>query len=208
MRRRAMKEAAIQDNLNGGFPFSARDCGNRRGLGAVEVLRGGEEGFRTGDKRGMSEQKQPHIVIADLDGTIALIERRRHWLNKDQHPELTSDERWRNFFAACPKDRPNIPVIRTLRALRWSWYDIHIFSGRSDEVQDQTLTWLDKFNVPFQLLKMRPAGDFTPDEELKRQWIQEYDLAQILCVFDDRQKVVDMWRELGLTCFQVAPGDF
>jgi hypothetical protein len=25
---------------------------------------------------------------------------------------------------------------------------------------------------------------------------------------DDRQKVVDMWRAEGLTCFQVAPGDF
>ena len=30
----------------------------------------------------------------------------------------------------------------------------------------------------------------------------------LFCVADDRQKVVDMWREIGLTCFQVAPGDF
>jgi hypothetical protein len=147
-------------------------------------------------------------VIADLDGTIALIEHRRHWLDREKHLELTSDERWRRFFAECHKDLPNMPVIHTLRALRWSWYEIHIFSGRSDEVQDQTLTWLNKFNVPFQLLKMRAAGDFTPDEELKRQWIEEYDLSEILCVFDDRTCVVQMWRELGLTCFQVAPGDF
>jgi hypothetical protein len=152
--------------------------------------------------------KTPKIVIADLDGTIALIEHRRHWLDAERHPDLTSDERWRTFFAECHKDLPNLPVIRTLQALRWSWYDIHIFSGRSDEVQDQTLTWLDDFKVPFQLLKMRPASDFTPDEELKRQWVAEYDLEQIMCVFDDRQKVVDVWRELGLTCFQVAPGDF
>jgi hypothetical protein len=150
----------------------------------------------------------PKIVIADLDGTIALIEHRRHWLDREKHLELTSDERWRRFFAECHKDLPNMPVIHTLRALRWSWYEIHIFSGRSDEVQDQTLTWLNKFNVPFQLLKMRAAGDFTPDEELKRQWIEEYDLSEILCVFDDRTCVVQMWRELGLTCFQVAPGDF
>jgi hypothetical protein len=55
---------------------------------------------------------------------------------------------------------------------------------------------------------MRAASDFTPDEELKRQWIEEYKLEHILCIFDDRKKVVDMWRSLGLTCFQVAPGDF
>jgi hypothetical protein len=29
------------------------------------------------------------IVIADLDGTIALIEHRRHWLDADRHPDLT-----------------------------------------------------------------------------------------------------------------------
>jgi hypothetical protein len=46
-----------------------------------------------------------------------------------------------------------------------------------------------------------------PNEELKRQWIQEYKLEDIICVFDDRTKVVNMWRDLGLTCFQVAPGD-
>jgi hypothetical protein len=152
--------------------------------------------------------KTPKIVIADLDGTIALIEHRRHWLDREKHLELTSDERWRRFFAECHKDLPNIPVIHTLRALRWSWYEIHIFSGRSDEVQDQTLTWLNNFNVPFQLLKMRAAGDFTPDEELKRQWIEDYNLSEILCVFDDRTCVVEMWRSLGLTCFQVAPGEF
>jgi hypothetical protein len=32
----------------------------------------------------MSEQKQSYIVIADLDGAIALIDHRRHWLDKEQ----------------------------------------------------------------------------------------------------------------------------
>ncbi|WP_457852111.1 phosphatase domain-containing protein [Mycolicibacterium conceptionense] len=27
-------------------------------------------------------------------------------------------------------------------------------------------------------------------------------------IFDDRNRVVDMWRRLGLACFQVAEGDF
>jgi len=152
--------------------------------------------------------QKPNIVIADLDGTIALIEHRRHWLDKDRHAELTSDERWRTFFAHCHDDLPNWPVIYTLQALQCAGYYIHIFSGRSDEVREQTTDWLDAFNIPYTHLRMRAAGDFTKDEELKRQWVAEYDLSQILCVFDDRQKVVDMWRSLGLACFQVAPGDF
>jgi hypothetical protein len=87
----------------------------------------------------MSEQRQPHIVIADLDGTIALIEHRRHWLDAGQHPELTSDERWRKFFAECVDDQPNTPVIKTLQALDDAYYEIHIFSGRSDEVHRETV---------------------------------------------------------------------
>jgi hypothetical protein len=156
----------------------------------------------------MSEQKQQGIVIADLDGTIALIEHRRHWLDGERHPEMTSDKRWRKFFAECVNDPPNWPVIYTLQALQRVGYYIHIFSGRSDDVREQTIDWLEAFNVPYDHLRTRAAGDFTPDEVLKRQWIEDYDLAQILAVFDDRRKVVDMWRSLGLTCFQVAPGDF
>jgi hypothetical protein len=75
-------------------------------------------------------------------------------------------------------------------------------------VREQTIDWLEAFNVPYNHLRMRAAGDFSKDEELKRQWIEEYKLEHILCVFDDRQKVVDMWRSLGLACFQVASEDF
>ena len=152
--------------------------------------------------------QKPNIVIADLDGTIALMEHRRHWLDAERHPEMTSDERWRKFFAECVNDQPNWPMIHTLQALQRAGYYIHIFSGRSDEVREETVGWLEAFNAPYDHLRMRAAGDFTKDEELKRQWITEYDMSQILCVFDDRQKVVDMWRSLGLACFQIAPGDF
>jgi hypothetical protein len=152
--------------------------------------------------------KTPKIVIADLDGTIALIDHRRHWLDVDLHPDLASDERWRKFFAECVNDTPNLPVIHTLSALRY-WDDcaIHIFSGRSDEVGNETINWLTNHHVPWDRLKMRGAGDFTPDEVLKRQWIGEYDLSEILCVFDDRPKVIRMWQSLGLFVFNCGNGE-
>jgi hypothetical protein len=34
------------------------------------------------------------------------------------------------------------------------------------------------------------------------------DIDDVFLVVDDRNKVVDMWRTLGLTVFQVAEGDF
>jgi hypothetical protein len=62
---------------------------------------------------------------------------------------------------------------------------------------------------PFQLL-MRPLGDNRPDEIVKEEMYElhirgKYNVALVL---DDRQKVVDLWRRLGLTCLQVADGDF
>jgi hypothetical protein len=62
--------------------------------------------------------QKPNIVIADLDGTIAPIDHRRHWFDAERHPEVTSDERWRTFFAQCNGDLPNWPVIWTLQALQ------------------------------------------------------------------------------------------
>lgn len=148
------------------------------------------------------------IVISDLDGTIADIEHRRHWLDKTRHLDMTTDQRWRTFYEFCIDDKPNWPVITTLFALHRTGHEIHIFSGRSDEVKAQTLKWLAHYEIGCKVLRMRAASDFTPDDVLKEQWISEYDPMDILCIFDDRQKVVDMWRAKGFTCFQVAPGDF
>jgi hypothetical protein len=55
---------------------------------------------------------------------------------------------------------------------------------------------------------MRPQGSFTPDDVLKQAWLDELGADNVFCVFDDRDKVVQMWRNNGLTCFQVAPGNF
>lgn len=146
-------------------------------------------------------------VIFDFDGTLALIDHRRHWLDKEQHPELNSDERWRGFFAACVDDLPNYPVIRMLQEL-WGKFRIVILSGRSDEVREQSEAWLLRHGIRYDEFRMRAAGDHTVDEELKRAWLAEMNKDEIFAVFDDRDKVVAMWRAEGLTCFQVAAGNF
>ena len=59
---------------------------------------------------------------------------------------------------------------------------------------------------------MRPTKHpfkFMDDRKLKLQWLDEMEWKDdVICVYDDRQKVVDMWREIGLTCMQVAPGEW
>ncbi|MFD2016455.1 hypothetical protein ACFSJQ_14000 [Vibrio olivae] len=85
------------------------------------------------------------------------------------------------------------------------------FSARGDIVRDKTIEWLALHGVLYDALTMREMDTYTADEVLKRFWL--LDLYpnyknDILCVFDDRDKVVKMWRDLGITCFQVAEGNF
>jgi hypothetical protein len=49
-----------------------------------------------------------------------------------------------------------------------------------------------------------------PDDQLKKRWLDQLfpKKEEILCVFDDRDKVVRMWRDNGLTCLQVGEGNF
>ena len=50
---------------------------------------------------------------------------------------------------------------------------------------------------------------YMKDSDLKQFWLDAHlNKDDVFAVFDDRQQVVDMWRQNGLTCFQVADGDF
>lgn len=59
-------------------------------------------------------------------------------------------------------------------------------------------------------LRMRREGDYTADDKLKSDWLEDVrsNGRDLDVVYDDRQKVVDMWSREGVPCFQVAPGDF
>jgi hypothetical protein len=155
------------------------------------------------------EQSVKNLYIFDLDGTLALIDHRKHIL------EWGDADKWRRFYAACDKDQPNEPVIGTMEMLR-VFADVWIFSGRSSEVRDKTIAWLAK-HTSFMThdletaLVMRQEGDYRPDDELKQEFLDNMlidDRKRLVAVFDDRDRVVEMWRKNGLTCFQVAPGDF
>ena len=152
------------------------------------------------------------VVIFDLDGTLALIDDRRALATKDN-----GKMDWDKFFdpANITLDLPNHPVIEMAKTLHAQGKTIVIFSGRSKATKDATAKWLDDNDVPFSVMKMRPTGHpgaFMPDDKLKQHWLDSIfpddQKDRILCIFDDRDKVVKMWRDNGLTCFQVAPGDF
>ena len=150
--------------------------------------------------------KNEKWIIFDLDGTLADIEDRRQLCTKEN-----GKMDWDKFFDPenIKLDKPNHPVINTLKAFQEAGYRIAIFSGRSASTLDATKEWLREHGINWDILKMRPERNFRPDEQLKLEWLNDMNWKDdVEMVFDDRQKVVDMWREIGLTCAQVAPGNF
>lgn len=134
-----------------------------------------------------------HAIICDLDGTLAIHNGRSPY-----------------DAARCDTDLIDANVGRFLID-QWSRMKAIIFvSGRDAEFYDETRAWLDR-HLPFQgLLLMRPKGDRRSDDIVKQEIYDKYikGTYNVELVLDDRNRVVDMWRRNGLTCWQVAEGDF
>ena len=149
-----------------------------------------------------------NTVIFDLDGTLANIDARRELATK---PNGKLD--WDVFFDSSniKLDVPNEPVVQMAQMLAFYGFTIIIFSGRTDKTKYSTRSWLTHNRIPFQKLVMRDSkiNHYTPDDILKKDMLDKYaDNDDVFLVVDDRNKVVDMWRSLGLTVFQVADGNF
>lgn len=145
----------------------------------------------------------PDAVLVDIDGTVALKGARSPFDESKVH-----------------EDRPNLPVIEVVFAVYeylirsaepGSAPKVIFMSGRTDGCKDATTAWLRYHTgLPFDL-HMRAEGDFRKDAIVKRELFDQHVRGKynVRCVLDDRDQVVEMWREeLGLTCLQVAAGTF
>lgn len=144
------------------------------------------------------KDKVPCYVF-DLDGTLCNVSHRRQWV-------ATQPKNWDAWNAGISGDVPNAPVLDVLHTLSGS-FRIVIVSGRGSEYRMQTEEWLKKYRISYDNLYMRAAGDFRADDEIKSELADQVEKTyQIVGVFDDRKKVVDMWIKRGLFVFDVAQG--
>ena len=147
-------------------------------------------------------RKKPCILF-DVDGTIADCSHRRHLVrNKPKN--------WPAFFKAQINDTPIEPVCTILRELyKEGKYEIVIFSARPDSYKDLTKEWLAKHNIDYHHLYMREAKDSRDDSITKLEMLTKLrqDGLEPIAVFDDRPKVVRMWREQGILVFPCVNQD-
>ena len=142
------------------------------------------------------DKNLPLAIITDIDGTVAHM----------------NDKRGPFDFEKVGLDDPDYPVIESLKA--WKAYkpDIKIIvvSGRDEKSREKTIEWMNAAEIPFDDLYMRPDNDFRKDSIIKKEIYEAEikDKFNVVAVFDDRNQVVEFWRNSGLKCFQVEYGDF
>jgi FMN phosphatase YigB (HAD superfamily) len=144
------------------------------------------------------------LFVFDLDGTLADCAHRAHFINRvnEEHTD------WELFHAEAHRDVLIEPVRAILYALIKTGSAVEIWTGRSENYRRQSEEWLTLNDIPSELLTfMRAKNDRRPDTVVKREFLGRSAMRPA-AIFEDRARVVAMWRAEGIPCLQVAEGDF
>lgn len=140
------------------------------------------------------QKDAPQAVIADLDGTVACMD------------GVRGPFEWDKVLLDKPKEQ----VIALVKWLRSQGVLIIFLSGRDGVCFEDTVKWLDLHVGKYHKLIQRAKGDQRPDVQIKEEifWRDIAPNYNVTLAIDDRNQIVDLWRALGIECWQVQSGDF
>ena len=145
------------------------------------------------------------LFICDIDGTVADLTHRLGFIRGE------GKKNWKAFHDNVDGDSPIHQVIEVIKALKAAGHDIIFVSGRMgyDNVVCKTKAWLDMNGIEYNAIFFRKAGDYRPDDVVKKEILDHIreNIGEPFAVFDDRPRVVRMWRNEGLFVFNVYQGE-
>jgi phosphoglycolate phosphatase-like HAD superfamily hydrolase len=140
-------------------------------------------------------------VIFDLDGTL---------ININSITHLADAKEWEQFAdesLSCPPFPEMVEYARHIQQLKN--IGLIIVTAKPERLRARTFNWLSVNGIIPDALLMRPHKDFRTSVELKPALLTEHLgddwKQQVLFTVEDRDKVVDAWRAIGITCLQCAP---
>jgi hypothetical protein len=139
-------------------------------------------------------------VVFDMDGVLSDASARQHFL---EYPRRD----WEAFFAACGDDALIDEVARLLEVLDAD-LRVVLLTARPLRVRPQTLAWLDRYKLRWDLLIMRDYGDYSASRAFKRDAVDDlraegFDLR---LAFEDDRRNVDMFHGEGIPCVYIHSG--
>lgn len=143
----------------------------------------------------------PWAIICDIDGTLADMRKGEAGRRGPfDWARVGEDDLVREVAFVVERFKMNDSPIQVI-----------MLSGRDSVCRTETEAWLEKHQIKYDHLFMRAEGDMRKDTIIKEELYREHIEGKfnIEFVLDDRDQVVDMWRnKIGLKVFQVAEGDF
>jgi hypothetical protein len=138
--------------------------------------------------------------VFDLDGVLSDAASRQHYLEAGRRD-------WDAFFDSCGDD-PLIEEIARLLDLLDPGLVVVLLTARPARVQPQTLAWLHRYELRWDLLVMREPGDFGPARDFKRRSVRELRQAgfDLRLSFEDDRRNVEAFRQEGVPCVYIHSG--
>lgn len=153
----------------------------------------------------MSENK---FIIFDIDGTLS---------DCTHRAPLAQSKLWDEFYERCTEDPVIVKVADLMMHMACSSLcSIMLLTGRPEKLRHKTVKWLTEAKLEglYDELIMRPDQNYEIDAKLKIKLLEERFggkdnvLERVWFAVDDRDQVVEAFRNYGITTFQCAAGGF
>lgn len=150
------------------------------------------------DNQAVQDSKLPHCIIVDMDATLCFNTNGREFYGPGSDAKMIYDT-------------PNTPIVELVKSYKnTDNKNIIIVTGRSESARESTEIWLKEQGIPYDAIFMRANENFVKGDQFKKSIYEQEikDKYYVDFVLDDSQKVVKMYRELGLIVLQPNEGKF
>lgn len=146
------------------------------------------------------------LIVFDVDGTLADNTTRQKLLQE-------KPKKWKEYKQRILEDVPIQETIFFLKLCYSAGHHVVIVTARTEDERNHTEEWFKLHGIfnHYDKMYMRENLDYRDDSIIKSELLnrlkEDYNQSPFV-IFDDRDRVVKMWRENGIKCFQVNYGNF
>lgn len=143
-------------------------------------------------------------IVFDIDGVLADCSHRLKYIQGE-------DKDYDSFYSydEILKDKPILnldKILLNIQCAESSDIDIRFITARNIKSITATAEWLEKnFSIMVEEgdILMRPEKDWRPAYQVKKDLIEKHiGFENILFAFDDDDKVNEMYKKHGITCYK------
>lgn len=142
-----------------------------------------------------------NIILFDIDHVVS----DAFWRD-DMIKRSRDSGNWEEYHSRGKEDKPLEDMVTLINHI--ARYNTHIeawgITARPEKWRKQSMDWFVKHKIMLDVILMRPEDAFKPAPQIKIDLCREHDiLDRVLCIFDDREDVIEAFKELGITAFHV-----